>query len=240
MTVRDLIYGALKLLGVLGQGQTPSAQDLSDAFVILNLMLDEWSTENLIIFGKTSQTFTFISGQQVYTMGPSGNFNTARPIRIENALCQIPGSGAQSTIELPIRILNQDEWAVIFVKGTQSSIPTRLFVQDTYPLATLNFWPEPNVANNVVLWTWSPLLQFSSVNSTVALPPGYANAIKYSLCLKLAPDYGRTPDPLIVAEAKSTRGKIKRVNIKPQYLRVDDAILSEGAKGFNWITGESK
>ena len=44
-TANDQINGALRLLGVLAEGETPSAATSQDALAALNQMIDSWNTE---------------------------------------------------------------------------------------------------------------------------------------------------------------------------------------------------
>lgn len=233
-TVRDLIRGSLRLIGAVATGETPSADEQTDALSVLNDMIDSWSTERLLIYSIIREEFPLVVGQQSYTIGAAGNFNTTRPMRIEHAGIKISGT---NPIELPMNILNRDEWAGIVVKSTQSSIPTMIHSEGTYPLDTLDLWPVPSATNTLVLYSWKALTSFASVNTTLALPQGYAKALRYNLALELAPEYGKTASDLVVEQAAEAKGNIKRMNIRPSFLGVDDALLSERTS-FNWLTGE--
>jgi hypothetical protein len=140
---------------------------------------------------------------------------------------------------VPVEIIDADRWSNIPVKGTASGIPTKLFVEGSNPLETLNFWPLPNVASSAVLWSWKPLTQFASVNSTVTVPPGYLRALRYNLALELSAEYGIQPAVGVAAGALESKENIKRHNIVSPLMSVDDALLS-GSGGFNYLTGGSK
>ena len=229
-TWRDLIKGSLKLIGVISPGETLPADEQSDAFNTLKAMLDSWSTEKLIASVVTREVFALTSGQSSYTMGPTGNFNTARPLRIENATI------LNNSNELPMDILNADQWAGVSQKNVQSSIPTKIYSEGTSPLETINLWPVPDGSNSLVLYTWKPLSSLASVGATISLPPGWERAIKYNLAIELAPEYGKSAPAEVVATAQESKANIKRVNIKPIYVGVDPAITR--GRRFNILTGE--
>jgi hypothetical protein len=67
----DIISGALKDIGALEAGETPTPEAAQDAFELLNLILDQWSNENLMVFNVTEIVFPLISGQTQYTIGPT-------------------------------------------------------------------------------------------------------------------------------------------------------------------------
>lgn len=234
-TPRDLIKGSLRLIGAIATGEAPSADEQTDAFNVLNDMLDSWSNEKLTIFQTTTETFPLTIGQQTYSMGPTGNFNTVRPQKIENIGIQQVSSA--NLLELPMKILNQDQWANITIKATTSALPLKVYIEDTYPLLTLYFWPVPSAAVNIVLYSWKPLGSFATVNSVISLPPGYAKALRYNLAMELAPEYGKEPSQVVAMGAAESKENIKRMNVKPLYLGVDSGAVAR-KKSFNWLTGE--
>ena len=54
----DQINGAMRLIGMLAEGETPSAAASQDALSALNQMIDSWNTERLSIFSTQDQVFT--------------------------------------------------------------------------------------------------------------------------------------------------------------------------------------
>ena len=79
-TANDQINGALRVLGILAEGETPSAATSQDALTALQQMLDSWNTERLSVYSTQDQVFTWLPGQISRTLGPTGNFVGNRPI----------------------------------------------------------------------------------------------------------------------------------------------------------------
>jgi len=73
-TAGDIINGSLRLLGVLAEGEVPSAETSQDALRAMNQMIDSWNTERLSVFSTQDQIFMWPAGQLSRTMGPSGDF----------------------------------------------------------------------------------------------------------------------------------------------------------------------
>ena len=57
-TAGETINGSLRLLGVLAEGETPSAETSEDALRAMNQMIDSWNTERLAVFSTQDQIFT--------------------------------------------------------------------------------------------------------------------------------------------------------------------------------------
>jgi hypothetical protein len=68
----DIISGALKDIGALAAGETPTADSVQDAFSMLNDMVDQWSNESMMVSYKTEIIFPITPGQIQYTIGPGG------------------------------------------------------------------------------------------------------------------------------------------------------------------------
>lgn len=234
-TVRDLIKGSLRLIGAIATGETPSADELNDGLSTLNDMIDSWSTESLFIPIRTRESFALVPGQSTYTMGPTGNFNTTRPIEILRAGLEDTTNG--TPVERSVRLLNIDQWAQITIKSNQSTLPTSLYPEYPFPLATLTVWPVPSAARNLIVYSLKPLASYTSVNDALSLAPGYKRALRYNLAIEMAPEYGKQPNPVVIAAAVSGIENIKRRNIKPQYLNADPGVQSRRSN-FNYRTGE--
>ena len=68
----DIISRALKDIGALEAGETPTPEATQDAFDMLNDIIDQWSNEQMMVFYKTEIIFPITSGQTQYTIGPGG------------------------------------------------------------------------------------------------------------------------------------------------------------------------
>lgn len=66
----DIISRALKDIGALEAGETPTADAAQDAFEMLNDLVDQWSNENMMVFNVTEIIFPVVPGQIQYSLGP--------------------------------------------------------------------------------------------------------------------------------------------------------------------------
>lgn len=232
-TVSDLIKGSLRLLGAIAQGETPSSNASADGLSVLNEMLDSWSNEGLILFDRTIETFSLVASTASYTIGTGATFNTARPIRLIQANAKQSGDNS----EFPIRILNSDEYSRIIDKTIQSNLPLSIYYNDTFPTGTIYVWPVPSAAASLILYSDKPLSNFSLIADTVSLPPGYKEAMRYNLAVRLAPEYGRPISQDIAMIASESKAAIMRTNNEPVYMQSDVFGLVGDEKQFNIYTG---
>lgn len=238
MTGRDLITGALRLIGAIATGEAPSANEQNDALTALNDMLDSWSSEGLIVPNTSRDTILLVPGQAAYTMGPSGSpsLTSPRPLKVVEALIQV--ANTNPILEIPIEIINVEQYASISVKTVQSTIPTRIYVEGTYPNETMDLWPVPSAANTLVLYSVKPLAQIAAaaLSTVLSLPEGYQRALRFNLALELAPEFGKQATVELLEIAANAKAIIKRKNIKPIYMELEP--IGTERRRFNLYTGD--
>lgn len=229
-TAADIIRRAMKQLGVLAAGETPSAEDQADALIELNLMLSSWANERLLVFGTRRNTYTMVPNLSPHTIGATGTFATTRPLRIDGAGVIMVGNDT----ELPISMLTDAEYRLVMQKGLPSTFPMEMWVEWTYPNANLWFWPVPTTAAMLVLYTWSQIASFAA-SDVVSLPSGYEDAMGNALAVRLAPSYGTEPSPTLIQNMLESVAAIKRTNAPDVVSEIDPGLL--GRRVFNVHTG---
>lgn len=238
MTVVELITLALKDIGGIAKTQVPSPDELADAFAALNQMIDSWQAERLIVFENRRSVFPLTSGVAAYTIGVGGAFNIARPVWIQDAGLITTNT---PTFELPIRMLTIDEYAALSLKTMTATQSWYLYNDYAYPLSTLTFWPVPSATGlSVALYIPTAVSRFALTSDAVAFPPGYEEALRWNLAVRLCPSWGRQVDPVIAGMAMESLARIQRANKRLDTLGVDNALIGDGGRSiFNYLTGES-
>jgi hypothetical protein len=207
-TARQIITASLRKLGVIASGETPSADELQDGLSALQGLLDSWSTNDLLSYTDTEETFTLTAGKQDYTIGYGGDFNTARPLDILGAA--VLGT---SGIELHLNQLKPDQWRGIPLKSIQSELPTDCFFETSWPLATLQVYPVPSGGKQIVIYSRKPFASVANVNTSIDLPHGYEDAVVYNLAIEIADEYGAQVSPLLMKRAEDALASIKARNL---------------------------
>ena len=240
MTAQDIINSALRKIGALATGESPTTDESNDALETLNDMIDSWNIQRLAIYQVQRLVFNFSAGKGTYTYGTGGDFNAARPVRIERASV-LSNANASQPLELPIAYLTTGEWQQTPVKNVTSGLPFRLYDDGSFPLRNLTYWPTPSDGTvQPVLYPWAQLTEFADLVTSYSFPPGYARAIKLNLAIDLAPEFGVTQiNPAVVATAADAIGRIKALNAdsatEPLYC---DPAVTDGVGGiYDWRTG---
>jgi hypothetical protein len=205
-TAATIIRRSLRLLGAIAASETPSAAEQADALEALNAMLDSWRASSLAAYALRDETLT-LTGAASYTIGPAGNLNTTRPVRIDAAYQRV------GDIDYPLRLASAVAWAGLADKSTAGDVADWLYYETSHPLGRLYLYPRPSTGV-LHLMTWVPLTAFAAADE-VALPPGYQDALTYSLAVRLAPEYGRPVTAEVAAVARDAMSKVERTNFRP-------------------------
>jgi len=205
----DQINGALRLIGMLAEAETPSAATSADALSALNQMIDSWNTERLSVFTTQDQVFTWPVNQATRTLGPTGNFVGNRPVLIDDSTYFKDASNGTS---YGVKIINEQQYNGIAVKNTTSTYPQVLYVNMGYPDITLTVYPVPSSPLEWHIVSVEELTQPAILATTLSFPPGYLRCFRFNLACEIAAEFGVEPSPQVQRIAMTSKRNIKRIN----------------------------
>ena len=232
-TTADIIYGSLRLIGVLAEGETPSAETAQDALAAMNQMIDSWNTERLAVFSTQDQVFTWPAGFRSRTLGPSGDFVGNRPVLVDDATYfRDPANG----ISFGIKLINQQQYDGIAVKTVTSTYPQVLWINMSYPNIEMYVYPVPT---KLLEWHFISVDELSApatLGTDLAFPPGYLRAFRYNLACELAPEFGVEPSRQVQRIAMTSKRNLKRINNPDDIMALPYSIVATRQR-FNIYAG---
>jgi hypothetical protein len=232
-TVNDQINRALRLIGVLAEGETSSASVMQDSLMAFQQMVDSWNTERLSVFCTQDQVFTWPAGEYIRTLGPTGNFIGLRPVLLDEATYfRDPGTN----VSFGIKFINQQQYNGIAVKTVTSTYPQVIFVNMTYPDVTMSIYPRPT---RDLEWHFVSVQELSNpatLATDLFFPPGYLRAFTYNLAMEIAPEFGVEPSPQVQRIAMTSKRNLKRINNPDDVMSMPYAIVATRQR-FNIYAG---
>jgi hypothetical protein len=232
-TAGDQINAALRLLGVLAEGETTSPDASQDALAALNQMIDSWSTERLMIYNTIDQVFTWPSNVIERTLGPTGNFVGVRPVLLDDSTYyRDPGTN----VSYGIKFINQQQYNGIAVKTVTSTYPQVIFVNMTFPDITMTIYPKPT---RDLEWHFVSVQQLAApatLATQIYMPPGYLRCFKYNLACEIAPEFGVEPSQTVQRIAMTSKRNLKRINNPDDVMSMPYAIVATRQR-FNVYAG---
>lgn len=205
--------GALSLIGVLGESETPSTAMASDAWRRLNMMLGSWALQPRTLLITEREVFSMTAGKgspsNPYTIGPGGDLNTERPIAIAAAATLLTSS--TPNVETPIAVYTDAQYGGVPIKALSNGLIAGVWYQPTSPLGKVYTYPVVDtVTNDLVLYLRKPLAAFAALTTEYDLPPGADEALEYNLAVRLCAPYSVAVPPDVSALARSSLAVLKR------------------------------
>ena len=232
-TAGDLINGSLRLLGVLAEGETPSAETSQDALLAMNQMIQSWNTERLAVFSTQDQVVTWPPSTISRTFGPTGDIVANRPITIDDSTYfRDPASG----ISFGLKLINQQQYNGIAVKTVTSSYPQVMWVNMTYPNIEMYVYPVPTKVLEFHIVSVQELSAPATLGTDLAFPPGYLRAFRYNLACELAPEFGVEPSRQVQRIAMTSKRNLKRINNPDDIMALPYSIVATRQR-FNIYAG---
>jgi hypothetical protein len=232
-TAGEQINRALRLLGILAEGETPSAATSQDCLMALNQMIDSWNTERLSVFSTQDQVFNWPVGEISRTLGPTGDFVGNRPVYFDDATYyRDPGTN----VSFGIKFINQQQYDGIAVKTVTSTYPQVIFVNMTFPDVQMFIYPRPT---RLLEWHFISVEELdkpADLSTVLYYPPGYLRAFTYNLAMEFAPEFGVEPSPQVQRIAMTSKRDLKRVNNPDDVMSMPYSLIATRQR-FNIYAG---
>lgn len=237
---QGILYPALRKAGItLGPQRVPSIAQFQDAIDELNRLMGSLGCDRYWIYALNILTFPLTDGKRVYTIGPGGDFDTARPQVITYAnLMGADGSRAPLAIFTP-QLWNETGWqnADLALYNDRAAPASNLYLSGGTTLG----------AGQLELYVWHLVPEMTGLSDAVFLPPGYADCLVLNLACRLAPHFQRPVDPDLRQQARESLMNVRSLNAPMPILEMpidlcgcgggDQIIMSGGSGGGGGTPG---
>ena len=200
MVTADLIRATLRLIGAISSSETPNADESSDALEALNLMLGSWGASRFLS-ASTGKITHNCNGSASYTIGVGGDINTTRPTSIYTAYWSNGG------LDYPLTVLDYADYEQIGIKNI-GSIPEYIVLKPDNPLSTIYLFPVP-ANGTLTIDNVRPATDLTLADD-LPYPPEWIRALKYNLAIEIAPEFGFSASPELVALARESKDIVMR------------------------------
>jgi len=213
-TVLDLIMRAFRFIHVLGSGESLTTDESSDAFTLLNSIIEQANIDKLLGYQRTEVVFAFTPNQSSYTIGPASttpNVVAPRPVEILSAFSR------RQNVDLPIFVGHKQDYDSIQQKSVGiAGWQQMVYYEPSWPKGTLTFYMVPiDSLTEAHLTVMAEIPPFTSLNNGVSLPPVYTFWMVYKLGEHLSPEYGIEFTQKMQSILEQSEAALKRNNMKP-------------------------
>ena len=236
-TALDIITDAFVEIGAYSPGDTIAARHAQLGLLRFQNQLDSWQADQLSLNLQTPLNYTLPSGSNSFTIGPTGNIVSARPVWIQAMNYVIPGTSPAT--EVPMGAMDSDAYESLSQKTLPSSLPQMYYLNATMPNASVAVWPQVTQNVALVIYVEQGIDIPATLTTVVSGPQGYAEAFMYQLALRLCTPMSRPVPPELPPMAAAAYARMRRPNVEPGLLGVDEALVPTYGGAFNVLTGTS-
>lgn len=182
LTRDQIITAAIRKLGGIAEGQTPSAQNLADGQVALNGVISQLRSIGMPQWAISEYTFTPTTSP--YTIGTGYTLDTVFPVKLLQAY------RTENSTKIPMEVVSREDFNILPSNSTGS--PLKINYRPYINNGSISLWPTPASTNTatVTIRYQRPYEYFTAGTETMDLPEEWYNAIIYQTAVRLAPEWG--------------------------------------------------
>lgn len=236
-SAQQIIRFALQALGRIASGDRIAPNIQQDGFDMLNMMIDRWRTQRLVVPMLSRLTYALDPDTGSYTIGPGGTIDTPRLMTLESAAI-LENEGTDQEYERRLGVWDEQLWATTPLKAQTAETVTGVYFDpmEVARWGRVYIAPVPTVAKTLVLYGKVGMRGFPNLTTKQILYPGYATALYSNLAVELGPMNGLEPSRSLFATAAMSLADIKRPNIRHRILGHPTAVGGQ----YNIYTDESR
>ena len=233
-TAQEIVRFALKKSQIIGEGETPSAETLTDGLADLNDMISTWNVERWMITHLLDLGFPADGRIVPYTVGPGGNYAVARrPEKIAKAYLRLFTTGSALPVDVDMEVwLSREQYSLNTLKRDFVSYPDGVWLEATWPMGNLYVYPWPSAGQGYEVHILVPSVMpvLIAASSLDTFPTHYIPAMKFCLARRMRQGYGKgmKPDPELNSLARTSLAAVKNSNFAVPDLDSNPAGLGAG------------
>lgn len=187
LTRDQIIASALRLLGVVGEGQTPTTDQITNGAEALNYLIKAWANQGAPLWCVKSVDVPLTANTASYTIGLTQTVNVAKPLKIYQAYRH-----TTSNIDVPMIALSKQQYNLLGNK-TSTGSPSQYYYDQQRDTGVLSVFPTPGTADTtdvIRIFYQRPFEDFDASTDNPDVPQEFLRALKYALANELAFEYG--------------------------------------------------
>lgn len=184
----QVIKGALRLCGVIGEGETPTTEQINNASEQFNALVKYLGTMGLPLWAIRKSTKSFIAGQVEYDSAADWSLSD-RPLEL--LACYL--HDVNSLTDIPIETITRSEYSTIGNK-TSASFPVQVWFEPRLTSSKFTFYPAPSTAaaanKEFVFYYQIPFADMTTSGTDVVdFPNEWILPLTYQLAVHLGVEY---------------------------------------------------
>lgn len=201
VTRDDVIKASLRKCGAIAQGDSPTADDLTNCAFALNVLLKRLMTKTYVLWSYKWITVSLTPvATASFTIGSTGVVTPDRELRVVQGWIRDPNGN-----DTPLQILSRQEYGMLTPKTTPG-IPNSIYYDLQLGNGVLYTWPVINVTGySIILSVQKPLEDISATVGTqnFELAQEWFDPLVWNLAFDIAPEYSVNLQKIQLLESRA-------------------------------------
>lgn len=179
-TPEYIVTQAMRNAGLLQAGSIPDSFVFADYMNRLNDMFSLWQTQGLKLWLDEDIILPLVVGQELYTIGPSGDVVRTKPLRVKQGYYIEASSTSRRPLDPP---LSRQEYKMLS-NPTELGEPQQYYVDKQQTSLNIYIWQSPSaqaVLGEVHLIIANQIRNVVSLTETVNFPEEWSMALHWGL-----------------------------------------------------------
>lgn len=194
MTRDGIIQAAYRKLGVVADGVTASATQITNGAEALNNLIYAWHADGMPLWAIKEFVFNLTQGQNAYPIGLGQTLNVPAPLKIIQAYTR----DLISMTDIPMNVYTHNDYNLLATKTAQNpqGYPIHIWyeISNQNQVGTIHLWPSPDAysqSNRTVTIVYQrPFEDFNSSTDNPDFPQHWLNALIFNLADVLSYEVG--------------------------------------------------
>jgi hypothetical protein len=233
----QIITRALRIIGAIGQGETPAATAVTEAAESLNDIVKSWAADGMQLWCTREYTLTPVAGTSSYTVGVGSTINAPAPSKIIQAWSRTTSTNRDT----PTLLISRHDYNMLGNK-VQDGSPSQLWydtpggISATEIQGTVYLYVVPDTAyaaaSTIRFIGIRPIMDFDASTDVLDFPTYWINAVKWGLASELAFEYGVGLSERQQINQKAQAEKLLALS----YGTEEGHMLIQPVRGWHWET----
>ncbi len=185
----DIIKRALRLVGGLGQGETPTADQTTEAALALNMLVKHLTNRGMLLWARQEISITPVASQEAYEIGPGKTYDYDRPVKVYS----VDRYNASTGVTIGLIPLSQADFNSVNTTNNTGT-PSQYWIEPLRDSTKIHLFPLPSTSfvasETIKIYYQATIEDFASSTDNPDVPQEFFDLLVYGLANRLAIEYG--------------------------------------------------
>lgn len=233
-TAYDLVYLALREIGVIALGDSVPDNVMQESLIVLNSLRAEYSltVKNNEVYDETFYPTVGTMSVSLGTDGVTPGDIPTRPAKVTQVILMNGVNG----VNIPLSVKPYEQFRTQSLQNLVA-VPNTAYIDTEYPYRHVWFYPGLSAGWGCRVMGLKYMTEYESLQDPYFDPPEYFSIMYLSLALRMAPKYGVDLPDGVLAQCKSALKAVRNNNFATRLKTAANGLKTPAGSSVNFFSG---